>query len=53
MMLPGVVTMIPIYLLWNKLALHGPGTFLLHSSPNQYPLWAREPLRQRRSTSSC
>jgi multiple sugar transport system permease protein len=31
MMLPGAVTMIPVYLIWNKLGLTG----------TQYPLWAQ------------
>jgi multiple sugar transport system permease protein len=39
MMLPGVATMVPTYLLWNKIHFTGPGTFLLLSK-NQYPLWA-------------
>jgi multiple sugar transport system permease protein len=39
MMLPGVVTLVPTYLLWNKLHFTGPGTFLFLSK-NQYPLWA-------------
>jgi multiple sugar transport system permease protein len=39
MMLPGVVTLIPTYLIWNKLHFTGPGTFLFLSR-NQYPLWA-------------
>ncbi len=39
MMLPGVVTLVPTYLLWNKLGFTGPGTFLFLSK-NQYPLWA-------------
>jgi multiple sugar transport system permease protein len=38
MMLPGVVTLVPTYLLWNKLHFTGPGTFLFLSK-NQYPLW--------------
>jgi multiple sugar transport system permease protein len=39
MMLPGVVTLVPTYLIWNKLHFTGPGTFLFLSK-NQYPLWA-------------
>ncbi|HVU78082.1 MAG TPA: carbohydrate ABC transporter permease [Gaiellaceae bacterium] len=39
MMLPGVATLVPTYLLWNKLGFTGPGTFLFLSK-NQYPLWA-------------
>jgi multiple sugar transport system permease protein len=39
MMLPGVVTLVPTYLIWNKLHFTGPGTFLFLSR-NQYPLWA-------------
>jgi multiple sugar transport system permease protein len=39
MMLPGVVTLVPTYLLWNKIHFTGPGTFLFLSK-NQYPLWA-------------
>ena len=39
MMLPGVVTIVPTYLIWNKLHFTGPGTFLFLSK-NQYPLWA-------------
>jgi multiple sugar transport system permease protein len=39
MMLPGVVTLVPTYLLWNKIGFTGPGTFLFLSK-NQYPLWA-------------
>jgi multiple sugar transport system permease protein len=39
MMLPGVVTLIPTYLIWNKLGFTGQGTFLFLSK-NQYPLWA-------------
>jgi multiple sugar transport system permease protein len=39
MMLPGVVTLVPTYLIWNKLGFTGPGTFLFLSK-NQYPLWA-------------
>jgi multiple sugar transport system permease protein len=39
MMLPGVATLVPTYLLWNKLHFTGPGTFLFLSK-NQYPLWA-------------
>ncbi len=39
MMLPGVVTLIPTYLIWNKLGFTGQGTFLFLSR-NQYPLWA-------------
>jgi multiple sugar transport system permease protein len=39
MMLPGVVTLVPTYLIWNKIHFTGPGTFLFLSK-NQYPLWA-------------
>jgi multiple sugar transport system permease protein len=39
MMLPGVVTLVPTYIIWNKLHFTGPGTFLFLSK-NQYPLWA-------------
>ena len=39
MMLPGAVTMIPTYLIWNHIHFTGPGTFLFISR-NQYPLWA-------------
>jgi multiple sugar transport system permease protein len=39
MMLPGVATLVPTYLLWNKIGFTGPGTFLFLSK-NQYPLWA-------------
>jgi multiple sugar transport system permease protein len=39
MMLPGVVTLVPTYLLWHKLGFTGHGTFL-GLSRNQYPLWA-------------
>ncbi|MFL5955351.1 MAG: carbohydrate ABC transporter permease [Gaiellaceae bacterium] len=39
MMLPGVVTLVPTYLIWNKLHFTSAGTFLFLSK-NQYPLWA-------------
>ena len=39
MMLPGVVTLVPTYLLWNKIGFTGPGEFLFISK-NQWPLWA-------------
>ena len=45
MMLPGAVTMIPVYLLWNRLSVltseGGALAFLPHIGVNtQYPLWA-------------
>jgi multiple sugar transport system permease protein len=39
MMLPGAVTMIPVYLIWNHLGFTHPGTFLFLAK-TQYPLWA-------------
>jgi multiple sugar transport system permease protein len=39
MMLPGAVTMIPVYLIWNHLGFTHPGTFL-GLGKQQYPLWA-------------
>jgi multiple sugar transport system permease protein len=39
MMLPGAVTMIPVYLVWNHIHFTGPGTFL-GLARTQYPLWA-------------
>jgi multiple sugar transport system permease protein len=38
MMLPGAVTMIPVYLIWNHLGFTHPGTFLFLAK-QQYPLW--------------
>jgi multiple sugar transport system permease protein len=38
MMLPGAVTMIPVYLIWNHLGFTHPGTFL-GLAKQQYPLW--------------
>jgi multiple sugar transport system permease protein len=39
MMLPGAVTMIPVYLIWNHLGFTHPGDFL-GLPKTQYPLWA-------------
>jgi multiple sugar transport system permease protein len=39
MMLPGAVTMIPVYLIWNHLGFTHPGHFLWLPK-SQYPLWA-------------
>jgi multiple sugar transport system permease protein len=39
MMLPGAVTMIPVYLIWNHLGFTHPGDFLWLPK-EQYPLWA-------------
>jgi multiple sugar transport system permease protein len=39
MMLPGAVTMIPVYLIWNHLGFTHPGNFLFLPK-TQYPLWA-------------
>jgi multiple sugar transport system permease protein len=41
MMLPGAVTMIPVYLIWNHLHFTEPGTFL-GLAKTQYPLWATD-----------
>ena len=39
MMLPGAVTMIPVYLIWNHIGFTHPGNFL-GLPKTQYPLWA-------------
>ena len=51
MMLPGVVTIVPTYLIWNKLT--SPGRALPLPREEPVPALGAEPLRQRRSTSSC